>query len=133
MSSADMRRKEAVNTYRMTDGYFNGIRRFAEKMAGKKVDVDLLLGKLFPEDETWTVRQKNNNSEVKETIRSLYRYKDDLGNHSRDGWGFINAVADYRSNAKPKRVTSKSADWKMANFIDGDSTVQRAVDLVLAA
>jgi len=133
MSSADIRRKEAVRTYRMADDYFNSIRRFAEKMAHKKVDVDSLLIKLFPEDASWSVRQKKNNSEVRETIKGLNRFKDDLGNYPKDGWGFVNAVADFRSNAKPKRVTSKSADWKMVNFIEGDPVVQKAVDLVLAA
>jgi len=132
MSSADIRKKEAVRTYRMADDYFDGIRRFAEKMAGKKVDVDALLTKLFPEDASWSARQIRNNSEVRETIKGLCRYKDDLGNHARDGWGFVNAVADFRSNTKPRRVTSKSADWKMANFIDGDPVVQEAVNLVLA-
>jgi len=133
MSSADIRRKEAVRFYCMADDYFNGIRRFAEKMASKTVNVDSLLGKLFPEDASWTARQKKNNSEIRQVVRELCRSKDDLGNHARDGWGFVNAVADFRSNTRPKKVTAKSADWKMANFIDGDLVVQKAVDLVLVA
>jgi len=133
MSSADIRQKEALRSYRMADDYFHTLRKFAEKMAGKKVDVDNLLLKLFPEDSSWTVRQKANNADVRVTIRDLCRNKDDLGNHFSDGWGFVNAVSDFRSNTKPKRVTSKSADWKMAAFMDGDPVLQKAVDLVLVA
>ena len=133
MSSADIRQKEALKTYRMADNYFDVLRRFAEQMAGKKVDVDSLLLKLFPDDPSWTVRQKVNNADVRMTVRDLCRNKDDLGNHFNDGWGFVNAVADFRSNTKPKRVTSKSADWRMASFMDGDLVLQKAVDLVLAS
>jgi phage/plasmid-like protein (TIGR03299 family) len=133
MSSADIRRKEAVRAYRMADDYFDGIRKFAEFASGKKVDVDVLLAKLFPEEESWTARRKANNADIRNTIKELCKCKDDLGNHTKDGWGFVNAVADFRSNTKPKRVTSKSADRRMASFMDGDDVVQMAVDLVLAA
>ena len=133
MSSADIRQREALRTFKMADAYFEGIRRFAEKMSYKKVDVDALLGKLFPETSDMSARQKVSNSEVKEVIKSLCVQKDDLGNFTGTAWGFVNGVADWRSNAKPKRVTSKSADWRMASFIDGDNVVQAAVDLVLAA
>ena len=133
MSSADIRRSEALKTFKVADDYFSGIRKFAEKMSTKKVDVDSLLAKLFPEDSSMTQRQKVNNSEVKETVKQLCQRKDDLGNYFGSGWSFVNGVADWRSNAKPRRVTSKSADWKMASFIDGDEVLQKAVDLVLAA
>jgi len=133
MSSADIRKKEALRTFRMADDYFSGIRKFAEEMSGKKVDVDVLLGKLFPEDESWTARQKLSNADVKQVVRELCGKKDDLGNHFGTGWAFVNGVADWRSNVKPRRVTAKSADYRMVSFIDGDNYVQEAVNLVLAS
>ena len=133
MSSADIRKKEALRTFATADDYFSGIRKFAEEMSGKKVDVDSLLEKLFPIDKVMSERQKNSAAEVRDVVKKLCMNKDDLGNHLNTGWGFINGVADWRSNAKPKRVTSKSADWRMASFIDGDEVLQKAVDLVLAA
>ena len=133
MSSADIRRKEALNTFKVADDYFSGIKRFAEELSLKKVDVDSLLGKLFPEDSDMSQRQKVTNSEVRESVKQLCLHKDDLGNYSGTGWSFVNGVADWRSNAKPRRVTPKSADYRMSSFIDGDEVLQKAVDLVLAA
>jgi len=45
-----------------------------------------------------------------------------MGGHS--------AVADYRSNAEPKRKTSTYANRKMATFLDGDPVMNRAQEII---
>jgi hypothetical protein len=56
---------------------------------------------------------------VKELIKNLFKRKDDLSNFRGTAWGAYNAIADYRSNARPKRKTPGYADSKMAVFLDG--------------
>jgi hypothetical protein len=42
-----------------------------------------------------------------------------------------NAIADYRSNAEPKRRTATYADSKMAAFLDGDPVMNEAQKIIL--
>jgi hypothetical protein len=67
---------------------------------------------------------------VKELIKSLFKKKDDLQNFKGTAWGAYSAIADYRSNAEPKRKTPTYADNKMARFIDGDPVMQQAQDII---
>jgi hypothetical protein len=76
-------------------------------------------------------RQLNSNTEVKELIKNLFKQKDDLQNFKGTAWGVYNAIADYRSNAEPKRRTPTYADSKMAMFLDGDQIMNDAQKIIL--
>jgi hypothetical protein len=41
------------------------------------------------------------------------------------------AIADYRSNADPRRKTATYADTKMARFLDGDDVMNQAQNIIL--
>jgi hypothetical protein len=68
---------------------------------------------------------------VKELIKNLLKQKDDLQNLKGTAWGAYSAIADYRSNAEPKRRTATYADNKMARFIDGDPVMNQAQEIIL--
>jgi hypothetical protein len=78
-----------------------------------------------------SARQVKSNREVKERIKTLLKQKDDLQNFKGTAWGAYQAIADYRSNAEPKRRTATWADNKMALFLDGDPVMKEAQDIIL--
>jgi hypothetical protein len=78
-----------------------------------------------------STRQLNSNNEVKEIIKTIFKQKDDLQNFRGTAWGVYQSIADYRSNAEPRRKTATFADAKMARFLDGDDVMNQAQDIIL--
>jgi phage/plasmid-like protein (TIGR03299 family) len=131
LSLMEQRKDEAVRTMGAASKYFRDLEVFASQLAGKKVNIGKVLNNLFPVSREMTSRQVKSNFEVKELIKNLLRKKDDLQNFKGTAWGAYSAIADYRSNAQPKRNTLTFADNKMARFIDGDPVMQQAQDIIL--
>ena len=76
-------------------------------------------------------RQIDSNKEVRELIKNILKRKDDLQNFKGTAWGAYSAIADYRSNAQPKRKTPTYADSKMAMFLDGDQVMNEAQEIIM--
>jgi phage/plasmid-like protein (TIGR03299 family) len=131
MSSMEQRKDEALRTMGAASKYFHDLEVFASMLAGTKVNISKVLDKLFPASREMSKRQLNSNKEVKEVIKTIFRQKDDLQNFKGTAWGAYNAIADYRSNAEPKRRTSTYADNKMAMFLDGDAVMNQAQEIIL--
>lgn len=131
LSAMEQRKEEAMMTMGAASRYFHELEAFASKLAGKKVSVSKVLDRLFQVSRDMSKRQIQSNKEVKATIQNLLKTKDDLQNFKGSAWGVYNAIADYRSNAEPKRKTQTFADNKMARFIDGDPVLQQAQDIIL--
>jgi phage/plasmid-like protein (TIGR03299 family) len=126
----EQRKDEAVRTMGAASKYFHDLEKFASELAGKKASIEKVLNLLFPVSSYMSSRQIKANNEVKETIISLLNRKDDLQNHKKNAWGVYNAIADYRSNAEPKRKTPTYADHKMAAFLDGDAVLLQAQKII---
>jgi len=131
LSAMNQRKKEAVRTMGAASKYFHDLEAFAAALAGKKVSLIKVLDKLFPVSREMSKRQVASNKEVKEVIRDLLKSKDDLQNFKGTAWGAYSAIADYRSNAEPKRKTSTYADRKMSVFLDGDSVMNQAQEIIM--
>jgi phage/plasmid-like protein (TIGR03299 family) len=131
LSAMDQRKKEAIRTMGAASKYFHDLEAFAAALAGKRVSIVKVLDKLFPVSRDMSKRQLNSNKEVKEVIRELLKSKSDLQNFKGTAWGAYSAIADYRSNAQPKRRTQTYADRKMANFLDGDPLMNQAQEIIL--
>ncbi|WP_010256894.1 DUF932 domain-containing protein [Treponema primitia] len=131
LSIMEQRKEEALRTMGAASKYFHDLEEFASMLAGKKVNLTKVLDKLFPVSREMSKRQLNSNNEVKELIKSLFKQKDDLQNFKGTAWGAYNAIADYRSNAEPKRRTATYADSKMAMFLDGDAIMNQAQEIIL--
>jgi phage/plasmid-like protein (TIGR03299 family) len=132
MSSMDQRKSEAMRTMGMASRYFTEFKKFAEFLSKKKVDINALLKKLYPEDDAWTSRQIESNNEIKNAVLNIHNRRPDLANHRGSAWGFIQAIADHQSNSPPRRKTSTFESHKMESFIDGDYVLNEATKLVLA-
>ncbi|MDR1174083.1 MAG: DUF932 domain-containing protein [Treponema sp.] len=131
LSIMEQRKDEAVKTMGAASKYFHDLEAFASMLAGKKAHIGKVLDRLFPVSREMSKRQINSNDEVKETIKNLLKRKDDLQNFKGTAWGVYNAIADYRSNAEPKRRTATYADSKMAAFLDGDEVMDKAQEIIL--
>lgn len=131
LSLMEQRKDEALRTMGAASKYFHDLERFALELAGKKVRIGKVLDKLFPVNSDMSKRQRNANAEVKDTIKRILKQKDDLQNVKGTAWGVYSAIADYRSNALPKRKTAAFAENKMAMFLDGDTVMKDAQDIIL--
>ena len=131
LSGMEARKEEAVRMMGAASKYFHELERFAAELAGKKVNIGKVLDRLFPASTVMSSRQVQANREVKEIIKTLFKRKDDLQNFRGTAWGAYNAIADYRSNAEPKRKTATWADHKMAMFLDGDPIMKEAQDIIM--
>jgi len=127
----EQRKKEALLTMGAASKYFRDLEAFASMLAGKKVNINTVLDKLFPVTESMSNRQLISNWEVKEFIKNMLEQKDDLQNFKGTAWGAYSALADYRSNAQPKRKTATYADHKMAMFLDGDPIMNQAQEIIM--
>jgi phage/plasmid-like protein (TIGR03299 family) len=131
LSAMEQRKEEAVKTMGAASEYFRGLEAFADELAGKKVNLGKVLDRLFPVSREMSKRQLATNREVKELIKNLLRKKDDLQNFKGSAWGAYSAIADYRSNARPKRKTQSHAESKMAMFLDGDQVMNEAQEIIM--
>jgi hypothetical protein len=131
MTNMEQRKDEAMRTMGAASKYFRDLEVFASVLAGKKVNVTKVLDKLFPVSREMSKRQINSNNEVKELIKTIFKQKDDLQNFRGSAWGAYQAIADYRSNAEPRRKTATYADSKMSRFLDGDEIMNQAQDIIL--
>jgi phage/plasmid-like protein (TIGR03299 family) len=131
LSAMEQRKEEAMLTMGAASRYFHDLEAFASQLAGKKVNFGKVLDLLFPVSRDMSKRQIQSNKEVKDVLKNLLKEKNDLQNFKRTAWGAYSAIADYRSNAEPKRKTQTYADNKMARFIDGDPVLQQAQDIIL--
>ena len=131
LSMMEQRKDEALKTMGAASKYFHDLEVFASRLAGKKVNIGKVLDRLFPATADMSRRQLQSNREVKEIIKSILKKKDDLQNIKNTAWGAYNAIADYRSNAQPKRKTQTFADTKMAMFLDGDPVMGEAQEIIM--
>jgi phage/plasmid-like protein (TIGR03299 family) len=131
LSMMEQRKDEALRAMGAASKYFHDLEAFASELAGKKVNIGKVLDKLYPVSREMSKRQINSNNEVKDLIKNLFKKKEDLQNFRGTAWGAYNAIADYRSNAQPKRKTPTYADSKMAMFLDGDAVMNQAQEVIL--
>jgi phage/plasmid-like protein (TIGR03299 family) len=127
----EQRKDEALKTMGAASKYFHDLEAFASKLAGKKVNIGKVLDRLFPVSSEMSKKQLVSNQEVKDTIKQLFKRKDDLQNFKGTAWGAYSAISDYRSNAQPVRRTQTYADNKMAMFLDGDSIMNQAQEIIM--
>jgi hypothetical protein len=131
IGAMEERKEAAALTIGMASKYFHNLEVFASELAGKKVNMTKVLNTLFPASREMSSRQVKANNEVKELIKTIFKQKDDLQNFKGSAWGAYQAIADYRSNAEPKRKTITYADSKMARFLDGDEVMKNAQEIIL--
>jgi MoxR-like ATPase len=131
LSRMEARKNEALKTMGAASKYYKDLEDFAAMLAGKKVNMKKVLDRLYPISKQMTKRQIATNDEVKASIQTIFKQKNDLQNFRGTAWGAYQAIADYRSNAEPRRKTATYGDAKMARFLDGDEVMNTAQSIIL--
>ena len=120
---------EAEQALGLALNYTERVKEDAIRMAGQKVREEAFFRELF---KKMNLSEKST-EKVGLAIADIYHNKEDLQNFKGTAWGLYNAVADFVSNGEPLRKTSTSADWKMANFMNGYSMLSAAEDILKSA
>ena len=120
---------EAEQALGLALNYTERVKEDAIRMAGQKVREEAFFRELF---KKMNLSEKST-EKVGLAIADIYHNKEDLQNFKGTAWGLYNAVADFVSNGEPLRKTSTSADWKMANFMNGYSMLSSAEDILKSA
>ena len=123
------RTKEAEASLGLALTYQERIAQDAERMAAQKINKERFFREFFKKLDVSEKRKEK----IMVDIRDLYLEKDDLQNFKGTAWGMYNATADYVSNTRPARVTDKTAEWKMWNFMQGEEMLQIAQKVLAAA
>jgi phage/plasmid-like protein (TIGR03299 family) len=117
---------EAEQALGLALNYSERVKEDAIQLAAKKVREEAFFRELF---KKMNLSEKST-EKVGLAIADIYHNKEDLQNFKGTAWGLYNAVADFVSNGEPLRKTSTSADWKMANFMNGYSMLSMAEDIL---
>ena len=88
---------------------------------------------LLPLDKSATEIQKKNIERQREDMRFRYAKAPDLKDLGKNAYRFINAVSDHATHAEPIRRTENYKDNLFGRTIDGNSLIDKAYSLVMAA
>lgn len=128
-SSLQSKVAEAEMSLGLALTYQERVAQDAERMALQKVNEEKFFKEFFKKLDV----SEKSKEKIMLDIRDLYTDKDDLQNFRGTAWGLYNAVCDHVSNAKPMRITDKTASWKMWNFMQGEPMIQTAQKILMAA
>lgn len=120
---------EAEQALGLALNYSERMKEDALLLAGKKVREEKFFRQLF---EKMDLSEKAT-ERVGLELADLMKNKDDLQNFRGTAWGCYNVCADYISNSKPLRVTDKTAQWKMSEFMTGYEMLSTAQKILMAA
>ena len=101
-------------------------------MKGDKKVIEFI-DDLFPVKEDLSDQQKKNVDRMKEDVKIRYFDAPDLKHVGKNGYRFVNAVSDYATHAEPVRRTQNYKESVFARTVDGNSFIDKAYEMVLAA
>ena len=101
--------------------------RLSDRMAKEFLD------EMFPINDDMTDLQRRNNSRMREDLE--YRYWDapDLEHVGKNGYRFINAVADFATHAEPIRRTKNYEENLFMRTVEGNPLIDKAYRMILGA
>lgn len=138
-SSATSRRDEAMTTLSLAwkiDDAFEAEANALYQTAITERKFDSIVSRLFPLAKDATDRQRNAVTRTRDEVRAIYTSAPTQKGLTGNGWGVVNAVAEWADFARPVRPGETTAAIARATqIIDGGAIPKlkaRAVDLVLA-
>lgn len=95
--------------------------------------VEEFIGALLPDADGGSSQQGRNTRKMREDMRARYYDAPDLADIEKNGYRFINAVSDFATHAKPLRERVNYRESLFARTVDGNSLIDRAYQMVMAA
>ena len=92
-----------------------------------------MMQEFFPEDAAMSKVQRNNNRRMLNDMQRRYFDAPDLSHVGKNGYRFINAVSDFATHAEPIRRTRNYDENLFLRAVEGDSMINKAYKMVMAA
>lgn len=124
---------DARNTLLYADLYMGELGKTIDKLNQVKLSdqkVYEYIDALFPLIDNPTEQQRKNMMRMKEDLKTRYFEAPDLKHVGKNGFRFVNSVADFATHAKPLRERTNYKESLFARTIDGNAMIDRAYELV---
>lgn len=127
---------EARETLKLADTYMRELRHSIDELAQVKLSdtrVMDLMREFFPVTQELSDGQRKNNIKLLEDLKHRYWDAPDLAHVDRNGCRFVNAVSDFATHAEPIRRTKNHRENLFLRTVEGNSMIDKAYRMVLAA
>lgn len=128
--------EEAGETMFRAEDYMSELGKEFERLNKIKVSDAALeehISMLLPIADDASATTEQNVLKLRDDIRRRYKFAPDLKGIGKNGYRFINAVADFATHAKPLRATSNYQENLFNKTIEGNPLTDRAMKIISAA
>ena len=128
--------EDARSTLQLANNYMVELGRGIEHLQRIRVtDKQVLdyINEFFPVSEDMSSQQRKNMQTLQEDMKMRYFDAPDLKHVGKNGYRFINAVSDFATHSRPLRETANYKENLFAKTIDGNTMIDKAYEMVLAA
>ena len=128
--------EDARSTLQLANNYMVELGRGIEQLQRIRVtDKQVLdyINEFFPVSEDMSSQQRKNMQTLQEDMKMRYFDAPDLKHVGKNGYRFINAVSDFATHSRPLRETANYKENLFAKTIDGNTMIDKAYEMVLAA
>lgn len=128
--------EDARNTLQLANRYMVELGKGIEQLQRVKLSDKQVLEfveEFFPVSEDMSIQQKKNMQSLQEDMKMRYFDAPDLKQVGKNGYRFINAVSDFATHSRPLRETANYKENLFARTVDGNSMIDKAYNMVLAA
>lgn len=127
---------DAKMTLQFAEKYMSELGKGVDSLVHKKLTdrkVMEFLSEFFPVTEDMSAAQKKNNLILLNDMKARYFDAPDLQDTGRNGYRFINAVADFATHADPIRRTKNYKENLFLKTVEGNPMTDKAYQMVLSA
>ena len=128
--------EDARNTLQLANRYMVELGKGIEQLQRIKLSDKQVLEfveEFFPVSEDMSIQQKKNMQSLQEDMKIRYFDAPDLKQVGKNGYRFVNAVSDFATHSRPLRETANYKENLFARTVDGNSMIDKAYSMVLAA
>lgn len=128
--------EDARNTLQLANRYMVELGKGIEQLQRVKLSDKQVLEfveDFFPVSEDMSMQQKKNMQSLQEDMKIRYFDAPDLKHVGKNGYRFVNAVSDFATHSRPLRETANYKENLFARTVDGNSMIDKAYGMILAA
>lgn len=133
--SIEYRLQDATETLQLANKYMSTMKNTFDELYQIQLtnnDVESIISKIVPIEDYMKETQKKNMEYIRNDIRYRFFNAPDLKELNMTGARMIQAVADTTSHIEPIRVTKYADENKMKKAIEGDSLLDKAMEILVA-
>ncbi len=134
--SVFMRMEEARNALFRAENYMNELNSEIEQLCKiplSNTKAIQYIDEFFPTTGDLSPVQKKNNTRMRDSLIESYFEAPDLEYVGRNAYRFINAVSDFATHSEPLRKTKNYRENLLLNTVEGNTLIDKAYRMMLAA